>query len=113
MPSGVRIEVIRNDFAKIAARLPAAVDPIVAESAAAVENAWKAGVHVRTGRYRDSIHTTRTGAGAYTVTTDVEYAVYQEFGTRRMAAHPAMVPAVEREQQRFIGRLSHLESGLQ
>jgi HK97 gp10 family phage protein len=112
MPAGVRIEVIRNDFARIAARLPGVVDPIVAESAAAVEAAWKAGVHVRTGRYRDSIHTTRTGSGAYTVTTDVEYAVYQEFGTRYMAAHPAMVPAVEREQQRFIGRLSHLESGL-
>jgi HK97 gp10 family phage protein len=108
----VRVEIIRNDFAAIAARLPGAVDPIVAEAAAAVERDWKAGVHVRTGHYRDSIHTTRIGSGDYTVTSDVPYAVFQENGTRYMAAHPAMIPAVERQRQPFINSLSHLESEL-
>ena len=112
MPNGVRIEIIRNDFARLAARIPIVAGQDAAESAAAVENAWKSGVRVRTGRYRNSIHTEHTGAGEYTVLTDVPYAIYQENGTRYMAAHPAMIPAVEREQQRFVSRLAHLEGAL-
>jgi HK97 gp10 family phage protein len=112
MPSGVRIEVKRNDFARIALRIPIVADLIASESASAVESAWKAGVRVRTGRYRDSIKKQRTGRGQYTVTTDVPYAVFQENGTRYMAAHPAMVPAVERQAQTFIGRMAKMESDL-
>jgi HK97 gp10 family phage protein len=113
MPSGVRVEIIRNDFAAIAARLPGAVDPKAAATAAAIERDWKAGVRVRTGHYRDSITTTRVGSGNYTVSTDTPYAVFQENGTRYMAAHPAMIPAVERQRQPFINSLSHLESELE
>jgi HK97 gp10 family phage protein len=112
MPSGVRIEVIRNDFAKIAGLLAKDAENIASATASAIERDWKAGVRVRTGRYRDSIRKEKAGRGQYTVTTDVPYAVFQENGTRYMAAHPAMVPAVERNTQTFIARMANLESGL-
>jgi HK97 gp10 family phage protein len=110
--SGVRIEVKRNDFAKIAGLLAKDADAIAGATATAVETDWKAGVHVRTGRYRNSIRKERTGRGQYTVTTDVPYAVFQENGTRFMTAHPAMVPAVERNTRTFLARMANLESDL-
>ena len=38
----------------------------------------------------------------------VEYGVYVEFGTYKMAAQPFMMPAFERHSQRFIDALNKL-----
>jgi len=37
------------------------------------------------------------------VTADAEYAVYQEFGTKFMAAHPFMGPALEQARKKYGG----------
>lgn len=50
---------------------------------------------VDTGRLRQSIGVQKVGEGHYRVGTNVEYAPYLEFGTRRMAARPFMRPALE------------------
>lgn len=50
---------------------------------------------VDTGHLRNSIGVQKIGEGAYRVGTDVKYALYLEFGTRRMAARPFMRPALE------------------
>jgi len=50
---------------------------------------------VDTGRLRQSIGLQKVGDGHYRVGTNVVYAPYVEFGTRRMAAQPFMRPALE------------------
>lgn len=48
---------------------------------------------VNTGRLRNSIEHHMEGNDTVVIQTDVEYAVYQEMGTRRMKPHPFMRPA--------------------
>jgi len=51
---------------------------------------------VRTGRLRASIHTGKIEDGVYYVGTNVHYAPYVEFGTRKMAAQPYLRPAAKK-----------------
>jgi HK97 gp10 family phage protein len=60
-----------------------------------VEGQAKSLAPVDTGALKGSIWTDRKRAGLYHVSDGVEYGIYQELGTSRMAAHPFMVPAVE------------------
>lgn len=63
-----------------------------------IEGLAKGYAPVDTGRLRDSIHSTVDESGKTvvgTVSTDVDYAVYQEFGTYKMAAQPFMRPAID------------------
>lgn len=51
----------------------------------------------------------RGGANiAATIGTAVPYAVYQEYGTRFMPAHPFLTPAVERNREVFIAAMRHI-----
>ena len=58
---------------------------------------------LETGALRNSIlsESKMTGELTFTVQDGVEYGVYQEFGTSRMAAHPFMIPAIEKWAQKF------------
>ncbi len=51
---------------------------------------------VDTGALRNSIHNARIGDKTYWVQDGVNYGIYQELGSYKMAAHPFMVPAVEK-----------------
>lgn len=57
-------------------------------------------VPVRTGRLKRSIRRWRVGT-VWHVGTDVEYAPYVEFGTRRMRAQPFLGPALESARRLF------------
>lgn len=50
---------------------------------------------VDTGRLRQSIGLQKVGEGHYRVGTNVVYAPFVEFGTRRTRAQPFMRPAME------------------
>lgn len=50
---------------------------------------------VDTGRLRQSIRVQKVGPGHYRVGTDVQYAIFLEFGTRRIAARPFLRPSVQ------------------
>lgn len=50
---------------------------------------------VDTGRLRQSIGLQKIGDGHYRVGTNVSYAPYVEFGTRRARAQPFLRPALE------------------
>lgn len=54
----------------------------------------KAKCPVDTGNLRNSISHAASGDSAY-IGTNVEYAPYVEFGTRKMAAQPYLKPAAE------------------
>lgn len=89
----------RNDLGRF---VDAQVVPGVVASVQAacdlIEQTAKIYCPVDTGRLRDSIHTTIDESGKTvvgTVSTDVEYAPYQEFGTYKMAAHPFLRPAYD------------------
>src|SRR5258706_11186897 len=58
---------------------------------------------IDTGALRSSIlaESKMTDDMTFTVQDGVEYGVYQEFGTSRMAAHPFLIPAIESWAERF------------
>jgi len=65
---------------------------------------------VDTGALMNSIgaQSRMTDDMTYTVSDGVEYGVYQEFGTSKMAAQPFMTPAIEAWTQRFLDAFKEL-----
>ena len=51
---------------------------------------------VDTGALRSSLQTENPAQGSWNVHDGVEYGIYQELGTYKMAAHPFMVPSAIR-----------------
>lgn len=74
---------------------------IVAKTAADIEAAAKMRAPVDTGYLRSSIHTQPTGPLDSEVIAGADYAVYVEYGTRRMAPQPYMTPAAEAARPGF------------
>jgi HK97 gp10 family phage protein len=76
----------------------------VAPKAAAdrVVNGAKRRSRVDTGRMRDAWDKEQTGPGEWTVFNDVDYTIYNEFGTVHMSAQPMLSPALEEEYQRDL-----------
>lgn len=70
-------------------------DQVLAGIAHAVEGEAKMKAPYLTGALKNSIITVKKRLGLYWVQDGVEYGVYQELGTSRMAAHPFLVPAIE------------------
>ena len=84
----------------------AAVRGAVAETALLIESDAKRFAPVDTGRLRSSIHADLAGNGlSATVGTNVSYALFIEFGTRRARAQPFLFPAFEKNRLRFLARL--------
>lgn len=98
----ITLKVTRNDFAKIAATLTPELAVVVTTTALEVEAAAKGRVPVKTGNLRRSIHMEPVDRTHALVGTDVEYAPYVEYGTRKMAARPYLTPAVELSRARFV-----------
>ena len=65
---------------------------------------------VDTSALRNSIlsESKMTGDMTFTVSDGVEYGVYQEFGTSKMAAQPFMTPAIEAWAKRFQDAFAEL-----
>jgi len=57
---------------------------------------------VDTGRLRASIDMQRCGRFCRSIGTSVEYAPYQEFGTRRMQAQPFLRPSLQKNRQQIM-----------
>lgn len=78
----------------------------VARSALAIQGTAKTLAPVDTGRLRNSIAVEFMDGGlSARIGTNVEYAPFVEFGTRRMGARPFLFPAFEMEWPRFVARL--------
>lgn len=56
---------------------------------------------VRTGRLKNSLVAERIGNAVWLVGTDVPYAAFVEFGTRRMRAQPYLGPSLEWARRQF------------
>ena len=65
---------------------------------------------VDTAALRNSIlsESGMTGELQYTIQDGVEYGIFQELGTSKMAAQPFLVPAVERRRHAFVAAFKEL-----
>lgn len=91
--------------AKVSVLLP----QVVAKTALSVEADAKALAPVDTGAMRASINTTFHG-GAFRPSAEVRpgvnYAIYVEMGTSRMAAQPFLFPALDRHRGEFAAAVA-------
>ena len=110
---GATFTIVYNHFPRITAALRPAVGAIVQETLFAIETTAKIKVPVDTGALRASIQSEMTGDTEGMVATDIEYSVYQEYGTSKMAATPYMTPAAENERRHWLRKLSELEASLE
>lgn len=95
----VRLDTAKLD--KIILTFPAESEEVVKAGAMAVKGYAASAAPVDTGALKASIDAQPRGALLWHVADGVEYGIYQEFGTYRMAAHPFMIPAVERAQRQY------------
>lgn len=126
--------IVYNRFPELAAALQPAVRAIVLESAAEVETDIKSEMaQPKSGRVypnghvasapgeapamdmsvlAGSVQVEPTGPTSAATYTNQEYSVHLEYGTHRMAARPAWVPAAERVRPRFLAKMEALERRL-
>lgn len=67
-----------------------------------VEGEAKLRAPVDTGALRSSIRATEIKSTEYSVGTNLDYAIWQEYGTSRMAAQPYMRPALNLNRDSII-----------
>ena len=92
----VEIRLDTRELERIANGLGVKVDDTLGILAHQVEGISKALAPVDTGALKNSINTKRQKRHEWRVQDGVEYGIYQELGTSRMAPHPFMVPAAHK-----------------
>ena len=90
-----KIKLDTDALDRFAAGLNVSTDRALHAVALQAEGHAKNAAPVLTGALRGSINTQQIRIGTYWVQDGVEYGIFQELGTSKMAAHPFMVPAVE------------------
>lgn len=93
MRNVIRVEVDLKGFDLVEPKIQKAIGTGLDKAGFQIERDAKVFAPVRTGRLRASINKLRTKL-TLRVQDNVHYGVYQEFGTRRMNAHPFMKPAL-------------------
>lgn len=81
----------------------------------AIAEEWSKNVRVDTSHLRNTILSESHMEGDLTFVVQdgtgdkgKGYADYQEFGTRKMSAHPALIPAVEHYADKFLNAFAEL-----
>jgi HK97 gp10 family phage protein len=104
-----RLDTRRLD--QIIANEPNKASEIVRTTAFEVEQKAKMLAPVDTGALKNSLKAEEhTGPLSWWVHDGMNYGIFNEIGTSRMAAHPFMVPAVEGVRQKWIERWRELFS---
>lgn len=101
---------LRERLQDVADQALEAVREAVKESAEAVRDQTRANVGVNTGHLRDNVAIEYSDGGLRAKVGWFDdrsyYARFQEHGTHRMPARPALHPALENERTRVRGRLA-------
>lgn len=107
MPLGVRVVLVSDRLPVIAGGIRAGVAAAVGTTVFAIERGWKTRAHVITGAYRASITGRHTGGALEgTVSTGLDYAYWEERGTRYRPGHPAFTPAVAQQEPLHTKRVA-------
>lgn len=85
---------VRNDLPKIIKGMEPKAARIVAKAALDIQAGAQRRAPVDTGTLRASIQAKRISATHWEVWVGVDYGIYLEYGTVRMAARPYLRPAV-------------------
>jgi len=80
------------------------LEQLIKTTALAIEGDAKHFAPVDTTRLRGSIHSGKAGKLEWMVGTNVEYAIYQEYGTRYQSGTPYLRPAVEKNRMLVAGK---------
>ncbi len=96
MKVDVKWEIRVNRVPKVTEETREAVRDVIRAGAFQVQRHARRVVPVDTGRLRDSIRPKELNELQWEVRTGTEYAIYVEYGTRRMRPRPYMRPAAER-----------------
>lgn len=93
---------------KLVATVRPRLEDVLKKAAFDVERRAKETAPVRTGALKNSIKTdlSRLSALEAEVGASVEYAIFVEFGTSRMAGRPFLTPALEAVKAEFMAAIS-------
>lgn len=98
---------VRSRVPNVVAAVHAKAAAVTAKAAHDIEAGAKSTAPVDTGLLKNSISAHGDGL-SWVVQSPVEYSVFQEFGTSRMAAHPYMTPAAERVRPSYVAAMRAL-----
>lgn len=109
---GLRVttHLVFNDLPRLVDGMAARAAEEVAKTTFDIEAGAKAKAPVDTGNLMNSI-TAEVDGLTGTVSTNVEYAPYQEYGTSKMPAHPYMTPAAEAAWPDFLAGMTKVAGG--
>lgn len=97
---GVRVDMTRSK--QLRGQLDARGVRIVKKATFDIESGAKDRAPVDTGFMRDSIQSTFEDSGLTGIVyVGADYGIFQELGTRKMRAHPYLLPAFERVRASF------------
>ena len=102
----------KNNLRRIESQIEKALSQAVRKAAFSIEAHAKTLAPVDTGVLRNSITTTVESPTKATVGTNVEYAQYQEFGTRHQKGKAFLTPAADAEEKQFQKDLQNIERSL-
>ena len=102
MSYSVAIYIDTKELERIAGNLETNADEIIRGIAFEAEGYAKGYAPYDTGALMSSIHTINMGNAWRRIQPEVHYAIYQELGTWKMAAHPFLTPAIEGIANKFL-----------
>lgn len=112
MAATITLRVKLNRFPQMSPRMRAAVGRRIHAAGFRVEGDAKGRAPVRTGMLRDRIRNQPSGPISTVIGVGVEYGIYVERGTRKMAAQPFLEPAMQAEAPRLEASFRGIEGEL-
>lgn len=107
----VAVRLVANHLGTLSTEMAAGVRRARRNAGLRIEADWKADVRVDTGNYRRSIHTD-DGADHTVVSSNVDYALPNEYGTSRgMAARPSATKAGEKHRRTYAADVEQVLHG--
>jgi len=73
-----------------------------------IQNDAKKRAPYLTGNLKRSIHTEEVSKNEVRVGTNVEYAIHQEYGTKKMAARPYLRPALDENRDKILAKFKQV-----
>ena len=106
----MRVVVKRNDFGRVGKQIPILADRIINRQYGPQMAALAALLsRVDTGEMQGNWIWRRTAVGEGELVNDTPYVVYNEYGTRFMAAQPMARPAIERFGPLIVEAFAQME----
>ncbi len=103
------VTVDTSGLTRIAGQIDKRAADVIAKAAMDIESDAKQNAPVDTGALKASIFTAIENGGATAkVGPTVSYGIFQELGTYKMAAHPYLIPALEKVRASFLAAWKEL-----